>query len=255
MSSMMHPLFTIITVTYNAADTLQRTLQSIDSQSCQLYEHIIMDGASTDGTVSLANEYANERRTVISKPDKGIYDAMNRAMGYATGDYLIFLNSGDKFHAANTLQKIADAILDNDYPGVVYGQTDVVDNDGNYLGPRHLKAPADLTLNSFKDGMVVCHQAFVVYRKLAAYYNLKYRYSADYEWCINCLQKSKRNVYIPTTLIDYLSEGLTTRNHRKSLKERFDIMCTYYGTLPTVWNHAKFIFRYLGRRNKSANKQ
>ncbi len=98
--------------------------------------------------------------------------------------------------------------------------------------------------------MVVCHQAFVALRKLAPLYDLRYRLSADYDWCIQCLQHSRKNVLVPEVLIDYLDEGVTTANHKASLKERFRIMCFYYGTIPTVIRHLGFLPRYLKRKSK-----
>lgn len=255
MHAYQAPLFSIITVCYNAEATIARTLGSVAEQSCQLYEHIIKDGASTDRTVDIAESMATDRTVVISEADKGIYDAMNHALAIAKGDYVIFLNAGDKFHSPHTLQHFADAIMANDYPGIVYGQTDLVDDHGARLGPRHLTAPAKLTLDSFKDGMVVCHQAFATLRRFAPFYNLDYRYSADYEWCIKCLQHSRRNVYLPEVVVDYLSEGVTTAHHSASLKERLRIMCTYFGTVSTLLRHLKFAFRYLKRRRTAANSQ
>ena len=96
--------------------------------------------------------------------------------------------------------------------------------------------------------MLVCHQSFVALRRIASPYNLKYRFSADYDWCIGCLQHSRHNVgLIDTVFTDYLDEGATTRNRRASLIERFRIMCFYYGTLPTVLRHFGFAFRALAR--------
>jgi len=125
----MEPLFSIITITYNAGDTVERTLKSIDCQSFSDYEHLIVDGASSDSTLQIISEYKNPRRFLISEPDKGIYDAMNKGLSNTSGKYLIFLNAGDKFHAPNTLETIAKAISDNEMPGIIYGQTDIVDND------------------------------------------------------------------------------------------------------------------------------
>lgn len=246
----MAPLFTIITVTYNAEATIERTLHSVDSQSCQLYEHLIIDGASTDNTLKIAQHNASNLRATKSSPDKGLYDAMNKGLSMAKGDYLIFLNSGDKFHSKDTLQLLADAIMDNDYPGIVYGQTNLVDNDGVFVAPRHLRAPEKLTLRSFANGMRVCHQAFVVLRKIASTYDLSYRYSADYDWCIQCLQHSRRNCYVDEVLIDYLYEGMTTANRKASLIERFKIMSKYYGLIPTIIRHIKFIPRFLNHKKQ-----
>lgn len=252
----MNPLFSIITVTYNAAKTLPATLASVAGQTCDLYEYIVIDGASTDDSVLLAEQAPIARKTIISERDRGLYDAMNKGLGIANGDYVIFLNAGDSFAGPGTLQTIADTILDNDYPGIVYGQTDLVDDSRRVIGQRHLTAPENLTLESFAQGMLVCHQAFVALRKITGNFNLHYRFSADYEWCVRCLQHSRRNVYIPEVIIHYLAEGTTTANHRASLWERFRIMCRYYGTIPTVGRHLHFLTRFLRRRRSaSANCQ
>lgn len=247
----MNPLFSIITVTYNAESTISSTLKSVKEQSCKLYEYIIIDGASTDGTVNLVRGSGIDNLILVSEKDNGLYDAMNKGLGLANGDYVIFLNAGDTFHTSDTLKTIADVIIDNDYPGIVYGQTQLVNRDRERVGDRHLIAPERLTLDSFKEGMVVCHQAFIVLRKLTDNYDTRYRFSSDYEWCIRCLQRSHRNLYIDKTLIDYLSEGLTTQNMKRSLWERFRIMCYYYGVIPTVARHIKFLLRYLRRHKQS----
>lgn len=247
----MNPLFSIITVCRNAADTIAPTVESVDAQTCRLYEHIVVDGASTDGTLGWLDSRPSELRRVHSEPDKGIYDAMNKGLAMAKGDYVLFLNAGDALHAPDTLQLYADAIMDNDYPGIVYGQTDIVDAGRRRIGPRHLQAPETLTLASFAEGMVVCHQAFVALRRITSGYNTRWRFSADYEWCLCCLQHSRRNVSVPFVTADYLAEGATTANRRRSLVERFRIMCYYYGTLPTVWRHIGFVWRALTHRKGS----
>ena len=242
------PKFSIITVTYNAEKVLEDTIQSVISQTYHHIEYIIVDGASKDGTLSIINRYRSRIHTVVSEPDKGLYDAMNKGIRRAKGEYLIFLNAGDAFHAPSSLQEIADAIEQGAQPDIVYGQTQIVDADRNFVAMRHLTAPEHLTFDSFKHGMLVCHQAFVVRRALAEPYDLRYRFSADYEWCLRCLKKAKRCAYTGTTLIDYLADGLTDKNHKASLRERYDIMCQYYGTLPTIVRHIGFFARNLKRK-------
>lgn len=251
----MAPLISIITVTFNAGATLPATIKSVEEQTFRDFEYIIVDGKSRDNTLELARTCRVSDIRIKSESDNGIYDAMNKGIGMANGQYLIFLNAGDSFHAPDTLQRIADAIRDNDTPGIVYGQTELVDSDRNLLGPRHLNAPEVLTYESFKDGMLVCHQAFVVLAKIAPLYDLKYKLSADYDWCIQCLQHSRKNVYIPGVMIDYLSEGASTQQRRRSLKERFKIMCYYYGTLPTIMRHISFVPRYLANRRRMKSVQ
>jgi len=241
----MQPLFSIITVTYNASETIRVTLESVKEQTCRLYEYIVIDGLSTDKTVDFVKEARIDNCTIVSERDYGLYDAMNKGLGLANGDYVLFLNAGDSFHSPHTLEHFADAIMDNDYPGIVYGQTDIVNANRERIGARHFKAPEMLTLESFSNGMVVCHQAFVVLRKLTSNFNTKYKYSADYEWCIHCLQRSNRNQYINETVIDYLNEGTTTRHHWRSLCERFNIMMYYYGIFPTLFCHIKKVLKLL----------
>ncbi len=243
------PLFTIITVSYNAEGSIEPTLKSVDDQTFSHYEHLIIDGASTDNTLNILREHPSSSRRILSSPDHGIYDAMNKGLSIAKGDYVIFLNAGDTFHSDQTLQRIANTIINNDFPGVVYGQTDIVGKDRSRLADRHLTAPDNLTYDSFAEGMVVCHQAFVALRRICDQFDLRYSYSADYEWCIRVLQHSRNNVpMFEEPLVDFLAGGTSSRNRRKSLMERFKIMSYYYGFFPTLWRHIKFIPRFLRRK-------
>ena len=179
---MAQPLFSIITITFNAATTLPPTLRSVGEQTFTNYEYIVVDGASRDNTVALV-EASQLPVRMVSEPDKGLYDAMNKGLKMATGEYLIFLNAGDSFHTPDTLQRVAEAI-GNNRPGVVYGETAIVDANRNFLMMRRLRAPESLSWRSFANGMLVCHQAFIARRDIAPQYDLKYRYSADVDWCI-----------------------------------------------------------------------
>ena len=242
------PLFSIITITYNAEQTLPATLRSVEAQTFKNYEYIVVDGASKDATVRLVNESSLAPR-LVSEPDNGLYDAMNKGLKMAVGEYLIFLNAGDAFHAPDTLLRVAQAIGDS-RPGVVYGETAIVDANRNFLMMRRLRAPEKLTWRSFANGMLVCHQAFIARRDLAPLYDLQYRYSADVDWCIRCMKQTNELLNTHLTLIDYLNEGETTRHHRASLKERYAVMCHHYGTLPTMWRHIGFAIRYAVARMK-----
>jgi len=251
----MEPLFSIITVTWNAAAVIASTMQSVQRQTSSDYEMLIIDGASTDDTLSIVKRASISALRVFSEPDKGLYDAMNKGIARARGRYLVFLNAGDTFADDTVLARMALLAVDN--PGVIYGQTQLVDAQRNVVGKRHLTAPKRLTANSFLNGMVVCHQAFVVRRDLAPEYDLQYRLSADYDWCIKVLRKSPSNAYAgEAPLISYLADGMTTRHHGASLWERFRIMCHHYGTSIAIGRHLSFIPRYLRRRlGHSANKQ
>lgn len=239
------PKFSVITVCYNAEATLEDTIQSVISQTYHHVEYIIVDGASKDRTMDIVNRYRDRIAVVVSEPDKGLYDAMNKGIRLATGDYLCFLNAGDSFHEDDTLQQMVHSIHTLQLPDVLYGETELVDHEGHFLRMRRLQAPEHLTWKSFRQGMLVCHQAFFPRRDLVMPYDLRYRFSADFDWCIKIMKKSKVLHNTHLTLIDYLSEGMTTRNHKASLKERFRIMVRHYGWASTVAHHAWFALRLL----------
>ena len=242
----------IITVTYNAASVLKRTLDSVKAQSWQQIEHLIIDGASKDETVSMAETYKAQcpyEVVILSEPDKGLYDAMNKGLRLATGDYLVFLNAGDTLHAADTLETIVRSA--QPLPGVLYGDTAITDEQGKFLHLRRLRPPKKLSWKSFRQGMLVCHQAFYALTDIAKDlpYDPRYRYSADVDWCIRVMKEAqKRQLPLVNTqaiLADYQEEGQTTIHHRDSLKERFDVMRRHYGVFTTVIMHVWFVFRQL----------
>ncbi|MDE7109868.1 MAG: glycosyltransferase, partial [Muribaculaceae bacterium] len=218
------PLISIITITYNAADSITPTMESVAMQTFRDFEHIIVDGASEDPTIPIARKIGGKELRILSEPDKGLYDAMNKGLRMAGGKYLLFLNAGDAFHAPDVLEKYADAAVND--PDIIYADTVIVDAQRNFIAPRHLSAPEILSFNSFQKGMLVCHQAFMVKHSLAPEYNTDYRFSADFDWCVRCLRKSKpgKCVNLHMVAIDYLSDGLTAQNKIASLTERFNIM-------------------------------
>lgn len=245
MHSRLTPKFSVITVTYNAAKVVEDTIQSVISQTYRHVEYIIVDGASTDGTMAIVDRYRDRISRVISEPDKGLYDAMNKGISLATGDYLCFLNAGDSFHEDDTLQQMVHSISGNELPDVLYGETALVDSQGHFLRMRRLSAPETLTWKSFREGMLVCHQAFFARHTLVEPYDLRYRFSADFDWCIHVMKKARTLHNTHLTLIDYLEEGMTTHNRKASLKERFRIMARHYGLVSTLARHAWFIVRLI----------
>lgn len=250
--------FTIITCTYQAEKELERTLRSVLEQTYKDVEHLIVDGASTDATLQLAQTYSTESQAqnnghqvmVTSEPDKGLYDAMNKGLRHTTGDYVLFLNAGDTFPSESTLTQVAAcAEGENVLPGVLYGDTDIVDNEGRFVRHRRLSPPKKLSWKSFMQGMVVCHQAFYARTDLAKKvpYQLKYRYSADVDWCIRVMKMAQKQGLplrnVQTVVANYLDGGMTEKNHKASLKERFRVMESHYGYLPTLFMHAWFAVR------------
>ncbi|MDO4159630.1 MAG: glycosyltransferase family 2 protein [Prevotellaceae bacterium] len=264
--------FTIVTITYNAAQVLSRTLESVIAQDYPCVEHIVVDGASTDDTLNIAYEYKDRSDKsgsghvvrIQSEPDKGLYDAMNKGLRLATGDYICYINAGDCLHSPDTLSLVASKAMpfvnEDDkkcLPAVIYGDTDWTDNNGNYIGKRRLSPPEHLTWRSFKHGMLVCHQAFYARVDIARNieYNLEYRHSSDVDWCIRVMKEAEKRqlplVNVNQTVADYQREGQTTKYHRASLIERFNVMRCHYGLIVTLSMHVWFLLRAVLKRARS----
>lgn len=246
---MNQPLFSIITITFNAEKELTPTMKSVAQQTFRDFEHIIVDGASSDNTLGIARREGGRDLRIISEPDQGLYDAMNKGIRLAKGKFLIFLNAGDTFASPLILNEYARYATQKDVD-IIYGDTVIVDSIGNILRPRHLSAPDSLTFESFSHGMLICHQAFCVRKSIAPAYDLNYRFSADYDWTIKCIKATSpercRNLNMVT--IHYLDAGMTEKNKRASLLERFNIMKKHYGLATAVSRHLEFIPRALARK-------
>ena len=259
--------FTVVTITYNAEAVLGRTLDSVLSQSYADVEHLIIDGASTDGTLVLTEAYKRQsdesergHQVIIkSEPDHGIYDAMNKGLTQASGDYIVFMNAGDPFPEADTLEQVVHRcrlaeLPTAELPGVLYGQTDIVDAAGRFVRHRRLQAPEHLSWRSFRQGMVVCPQAFYARTDIAKclQYDTRYRFSADVDWCIRVMRETERMAlplyYIGIVVANYLEEGQTTKNHKASLRERYLVMQRHYGVVQTFLLHCWFAVRALLRQ-------
>lgn len=237
----MQPRISIITICYNAASTITRTLRSVSAQTYPNIQYLIIDGASKDNTLELIRELAPEAE-IYSERDKGIYDAMNKGLDRATGDYVWYVNAGDALVSPTTVEDLIRATCTGDsLPDVLYGDTRLIDAEGHDLGLRRLRPPHQLDWRSFRSGMLVCHQAFVAKRSISPHYDLRYRFSADVDWCIRVLKEAKTTAFYPEPIALYLNEGTTTANHRASLIERFHVMRHHYGLVTTVLQHLRFL--------------
>ena len=253
MTSTKAPVVSIITITYNAEKFLEKTIQSVLAQTYPHIEYIIIDGGSKDGTIDIIKRYEARLGQWISEPDKGIYDAMNKGLARATGEYVWFMNAGDEIFAPETTEKIMQSLPADIY----YGETEFRDLERKYLGLRSevtpLKLPAKMTWRSLQMGLMVCHQAIIVRRSIAPLYDLAHPYSADIDWVIRSLKNAQTITNVNATVAIYLQGGFSRRNLRKSLLDRFAILRKHYGLLPTLWNHARIVWRsisFLVRKGK-----
>jgi len=239
MTQKAQPVLSVVTVVYNNVRDIERTMLSVIRQSYPAIEYIVVDGQSTDGTLQIIEKYKDKLKKLVSEKDKGIYDAMNKGLALATGDYIIFMNSGDEFYASDTVEKVFVSAPDAD---IYYGETEMIDDAGNSLGQRRHKAPENFTWRNFKYGMSISHQAIYIKRSLVERYDPKYQLSADIDWILKAAKKAKKIVNVHGYVAKYLVGGMSKKKHRQSLVERFIIMKKYYGLLPTLFNHAVIAF-------------
>lgn len=236
------PQISIITVVFNGSSLIERTIKSVLVQTYSHVEYIIIDGASTDGTLTVIEKYRSKIHTLISEKDNGIYDAMNKGLSVATGDYVLFLNAGDELYSDSTIKEVFASSPDAD---VYYGNTAVVDEQRNVLGDRRLTPPSTLTWKSFKFGMSVSHQSFIAKRSLCGTYSLDYRLGSDIDWIITILKKAKKIVYTKTYISKFLEGGITSNKRTLAWKERFDVLSKHYGFFQNLGNHLYIGTRFL----------
>ncbi len=239
----------IITITYNAEKFLDRTIQSILNQTDQNFEYLIIDGKSKDATLEIANRYKSRVDVLVSEPDKGLYDAMNKGLALATGEYVWFMNAGDLIAENDAIFKLKTMFLNS--PDIVYSDTIMMSETGSEIGLRSdvlpHKIPTDLTWQKFKLGMLVCHQSFIVRRTLAPLY-LMDNLSADIDWEIKCLKASKLNIAYPGILSKYLIGGVSNKRQFKSWKDRYFVLQSHFGVLPNMFNHVQILIRAMFRK-------
>lgn len=228
------PLLSVITIVFNNVAHIERTLNSVLNQTYPNIEYLIIDGASKDGTLKILNRYKDRLSQLISEPDKGIYDAMNKGLALATGDYVLFMNSGDELYAPET---VADVFESAEGADIYYGETEMYNEKWESLGQRRHAAPEHFNWHSFRYGMSVSHQAIYIKREITEPYDLSYRYSSDIDWIIKCTKKASNIVNTHMYVAKYMVGGVSKQQHFASLKERFSIFSKYYGLLPNLINH------------------
>lgn len=249
---MFQPKLSVITIVYNNVRDIERTVLSVLNQSYSNIEYLVIDGASNDGTMDILRQYESRITKLVSERDKGIYDAMNKGLALATGDYVLFMNSGDEIYSSITVENI---FASGDDADIYYGETEMFDDSWQSLGRRRHKAPEAFTWKDFKYGMSISHQAIYIRKSLTEPYDLTYKLSSDIDWILRAAKKAKKIVNVKAVVAKYLVGGMSKKKHRQSLAERFSIFVKHYGLIPTIFNHLliafNLVFYYLrnGRTN------
>ncbi len=253
----MTPKISIITITYNAENWIERTVRSVLNQTCPDMEYIIVDGKSTDNTLGIIHQLIKEKNSnqkenntawvkIVSEPDGGIYDAMNKGLDLATGDYVWFMNAGDEIYESTTAEELIPFFEQN--ADVIYGDMMRVDVQRNTLGLAIHRPPKHFTWRSFRMGMTVCHQSILVSRKIAPKYDLQYRICADIDWVINTMKQAQIVCNSNRILSRFLIGGFSQQREKKAWHERFDIMKKHYGLAQALLFSSMIAIRYIRLR-------
>ena len=234
--------FTIITVCRNIASTIRRTCESIVNQTFQDFQWIVVDGASTDGTLDILKEYSNRIDILISEPDKGIYNAMNKGIKLATGEYVNFMNGGDEFYNNKVLEKVINYGLKDD---VVYGNEIKINDQKSYLFNNWDNITNDILLT--RHG--ITHQSSFTKAKLLKKYKFdeKYIIAADFDFFINVFQKGYRFYKIPDIINIFYENGISINMREKVEQEYIQIrkkrykITFFFNNHPRISNVYNFI--------------
>lgn len=202
----------IITINYNNKEGLEKTIESVMSQTFRDFEWIIIDGGSTDGSKEVLEELANNPNSNISywcsEPDKGIYNAMNKGIHHAKGEYLNFMNSGDCFYEPVSLQYVFSSKIDDD---VIYGQVYFKSTDNQLTYKEYTK---NANLESYLNRRFINHQASFIKKKWCDMhpYDETFKISADTEFFMNILTHGAHFTCIDIPLVIYQIGGLSWTN-------------------------------------------
>jgi glycosyltransferase involved in cell wall biosynthesis len=218
--------FSIVTVCRNSEKVLPRAMDSLAAQKYSDYEWIVIDGKSSDATVAIAQSFSSAPTRIISEPDAGIYDAMNKSLTLASGEYVYFLNSDDSLYDENVLDRVNRRIEDGPDVDLLYGKVVHVKADGKWLRDfSHVKRH-----NILEEG--ICHQAIFARRKLfqtIGGFNLTFKLNADYDWIIRALYSEARYACIDERIAYFSDGGAHTRDMAFLVSERQAVRLQYIG--------------------------
>lgn len=241
---MQTPKVSVITVCFNAGKSIERTILSVLAQQDAGVEYIVVDGASTDDTLQIVNRYASRISKFVSEKDKGIFDAMNKGIGLATGDVVYFLNADDAFADASVLADITRVFEQDASRTFVYGNVILENEPGGRLSfPASAfkkRSISEFLHNSF------CHQAVFVRRSLFSHLGLfdeKYKYSADYEWIIRAFKRNGGQdfYFLERDIAFYSCLGRSNQHLAVTRKEVNRMQFRHFLSLQYAW----YFFRYI----------
>lgn len=225
------PYITIVTVVYNGVKTIEETIKSVINQTYLNFEYIIIDGGSTDGTIEIIERYSDKINLFKSEPDNGIFDAMNKGLLLAKGEWISFMNSGDMFYSLNILNEVFSK--NNDFYEMIYGNVCLYDNQDNYFFKSKTNK-IKINLNA------ICHQSVFIKTKSHHLFSLDYKLSADHD-LIYKLVKKGRIRYIDLCVSKILIGGVSS-NLKSTRKEKFKITLKNGNNLDVIFGILFYLY-------------
>lgn len=229
---------TIVTVVFNGRDIIEETIKSVISQTYKNIEYIIIDGGSTDGTTKIIEKYKNKIDCFISEPDNGIYDAMNKAIGLANGEWINFMNAGDTFASNDVLSKIFEEYDVSDYD-FMYGEHYWYDNRKKYLVQTR---PLELMWQR------ICFSHQSLFSRTALMkeksYDLTYKIVCDYENYFSRYMEGKKFLKIEFPIAVFLAGGFSDINFLERTKERYKVVSKYDNSFKVKKYYMKIVMYY-----------
>ena len=236
---MSNPLISIVTVSYNAASTIEQTILSVLNQTYPNIEYIIIDGGSTDGTLEIIKKYAHKLSYWVSEPDEGIYDAMNKGIAHAQGDLVGIINSDDWYE--DIIEKVVSSYQKRPEPECLF--------HGNirfYSSNSFIVSKPCLNLAQLYRGTILFHPTLFVPRKVydrIGGFQPHYRIAADYDFILRCYQANYRFVYLNEVIANMRTDGESNTHQLEGYQEVLQIALK--AGLPRYKVYRSFIYKYI----------
>lgn len=233
---------TIITVCYNSVNEIENTIQSVISQDYDNVEYLVVDGKSTDGTLEIIRKYSKGISNWLSEKDKGVFDAMNKAIDMATGEWLLFMNAGDSFAESDIISSFFNGVKYDDGVGVVFGDAFFLQPDNSL---SYYKATPFTKRESGIRDMGICHQAIFTRTSLARRFkfDFSYKYASDYNMMMNIFKSGYTFSYNAIPVCIYNLDGISSNNKLSQFKEVARICGVSTHTLPYFQGYLKTVYR------------
>jgi glycosyltransferase involved in cell wall biosynthesis len=219
---MNSPLVSIITVTYNAIENLEQTMQSVFSQTYPHIEYLIVDGLSSDGTVQLIRKYESKLSFWVSEKDNGIYDAMNKGINLSKGELIGMINASD-YYEPKAVEWAVEAYLENKEAGILHGNINMLNKDGSFF---KLKKP-NTNLTELYKGISLFHSTFFVRAstyKEKGLYDTQFKISADFDFALRCHLEGVKFYYIDKIIANFRLGGFSSSKDVNGMYESRDIL-------------------------------